>query len=239
MKISLKIILFFFGLLIVNGQTKEKELVIKEGESKLINTQNIALRILIGLLFLFMLGSLIYFYFLRKNINAKKAANQKLRLRSLGTQMNPHFTFNALNSVNNFIAKNDEKSANKFLSDFSKLMRKVVDNSQKDFITFEEEMELNQLYLKLEQFRFREKFDYTFENQISSAYSQMEIPPMIIQPLIENAVWHGLRYKESKGHLNFKTYESNNSIIIEISDNGVGREKSKQLKTKNQIKAQD
>ena len=78
--------------------------------------------------------------------------------------MNPHFIFNALNSVNNFIAKNDEKSANKFLSEFSRLMRKVLDYSQKDFISFEEEMELNELYLKLEHFRFRDKFNYTFSN---------------------------------------------------------------------------
>lgn len=212
---------------IFNLQEKERELY----ESRL-GTQ----KIIIGFLSLLLVASLVYFYFLFKNVKAKRKANQLLLLKSLRTQMNPHFIFNALNSVNNFIAKNDEKSANKFLSEFSRLMRKVLDNSQKDFISFEDEMELNELYLKLEHFRFRDKFDYTFENNAKSHGYDLEIPPMLIQPFIENAVWHGLRYKEGPGHLSVKVEKKEKDILVEIKDDGIGRKKSKLLKTKNQKK---
>ena len=174
-------------------------------------------------------------------MKAKRTANQLLLIKSLRTQMNPHFIFNALNSVNNFIAKNDEKAANKFLSEFSQLMRKVLDYSQKDFISFEEELELNQLYLKLEHFRFRDKFDYQFENNIEQAVYDLEVPPMLIQPFIENAVWHGLRYKEVHGKLNVAIDQVKNNIVVSIKDDGIGRKKIKKLKnnkSKKNIKVQ-
>ncbi|MEL6923837.1 MAG: histidine kinase, partial [Bacteroidota bacterium] len=153
---------------IVKGQkqidVRQRDLSIEEKDEALLRTQLFNQQIITGILGAVLLASLVYFYFLYKNIRAKRRANQLLLLKSLRTQMNPHFIFNALNSVNNFIAKNDEKAANKFLSEFSSLMRRVLDYSQQDFISFEEEMELNALYLKLEHFRFREKFDYQFDN---------------------------------------------------------------------------
>jgi LytS/YehU family sensor histidine kinase len=148
--------------------------------------------------------------------------------------MNPHFIFNALNSVNNFIAKNDEKAANKYLSEFSHLMRMVLDYSKQDFITLREEIELNKLYLKLEHFRFRDKFDYTFESDIDGQELEVEVPPMLIQPFIENAVWHGLRYKTETGKLSVSITKEKNDIIVTITDDGIGRKKSKALKTANQ-----
>jgi anti-sigma regulatory factor (Ser/Thr protein kinase) len=223
---------------IVKGQKQidiqEREYDLEEKDRALLASQLRTQRIIIGLLSFVLLASLVYFYFLYKNIQAKRQANQLLLLKSLRTQMNPHFIFNALNSVNNFIAKNDEKAANKFLVEFSRLMRKVLDYSQRDFISFEEEIELNQLYLKLEQYRFRDKFEYTFENEVTEKAHQIEVPPMLIQPFIENAVWHGLRYKTSPGKLDVRIYETNDQLIISIRDNGIGREKSKALKTENQ-----
>ena len=213
-----------------------KDRSISEKENQLVNSQLQTQRIIIGLLSALLLASLIFFYFLYKNVKAKRIANQKLLLKSLRTQMNPHFIFNALNSVNNFIAKSDEKAANKFLSDFSRLMRKVLNYSQKDFITFEEELELNELYLKLEHFRFRDKFNYEFENKIKDQSFDIEIPPMLIQPFIENAVWHGLRYKEEMGLLKVSVDKHGNLLMVQIIDDGIGREKSKALKTKNQKK---
>lgn len=209
---------------------------IEEKEQDLMKTQLRTQKIIIGLLSLVLLASLVFFYFLYKNVKEKRKANQLLLLKSLRTQMNPHFIFNALNSVNNFIAKNDEKAANKFLSEFSKLMRKVLDYSQRDFITFDEEIELNQLYLKLEHFRFRDRFEYNFQNKVSQDAYNLEIPPMLIQPFIENAVWHGLRYKEAKGQLTVKINEEVNRIVVKVEDNGIGRQKSKSLKTANQKK---
>ena len=225
---------------VVTAQQKidisEKDFSIGKKEEELLSNQLKTQKIIIGLLSALLLASLVFFYFINKNAKAKREANQKLLLKSLRTQMNPHFIFNALNSVNNFIAKNDEKAANKFLSDFSRLMRKVLDYSQKDFITFEEEIELNELYLKLEHFRFRDKFEYEFVNNIKDQSFDLEIPPMLIQPLIENAVWHGLRYKESIGSLKVSVDKEKNNLLVKVQDNGIGRKKSKSLKTKNQKK---
>ena len=225
---------------IVKGQKaldEKKQLFnLEEKERELFRSQLTTQKIVIGFLSLLLVASLVYFYFLFKNVKAKRIANQKLLLKSLRTQMNPHFIFNALNSVNNFIAKNDEKAANKFLSEFSRLMRKVLDHSQKDFISFEEEMELNELYLKLEHFRFRDKFDYVFQNNAKNKSYDLGIPPMLIQPFIENAVWHGLRYKEEKGLLKITVEENEKYVTVTIEDDGIGREKSKVLKTENQKK---
>lgn len=225
---------------VVKGQQKidigSREYDIAQKDRALMQSQLTIQKIAIGLLSLLLLASLVFFFFLNKNVKEKRKANQLLYIKSLRTQMNPHFIFNALNSVNNFIAKNDEKAANKFLSDFSKLMRKVLDYSEKDFIDIEEELELNELYLKLEHFRFRDQFEYSFENNLNSKNNDIQIPPMLIQPFIENAVWHGLRYKEERGKLKVNINEKENSIIIEIEDDGIGREKSKRLKTANQKK---
>ena len=225
---------------IVKGQQKidigEKDFEIAGKEGELLQAQVSSQRWVIGLLSLLLGGSLVFFYFIYKNVKAKRKANQLLLLKSLRTQMNPHFIFNALNSVNNFIAKNDEKAANKFLSEFSRLMRKVLDHSQKDLVSFEEEMELNELYLKLEHFRFRDKFDYQFEKNINVNTYDLEVPPMLIQPFIENAVWHGLRYKEGQGNLKVAVNENKNNLVITIEDDGIGRDRSKELKTSNQKK---
>ena len=173
-------------------------------------------------------------FFLFRSSQARQAANQLLALKSLRSQMNPHFIFNALNSVNHFIAQQDERSANKFLSEFSQLMRLVLDNSQQDFITLSQEQEMLSLYIKLEHYRFRDKFDYEFNIQEGINGEAVELPPMLIQPYIENAVWHGLRYKESKGKLAVRFTRQQNEIEVEIEDDGIGRAKSAELKTTNQ-----
>ncbi|MGK0426852.1 MAG: LytS/YehU family sensor histidine kinase [Ulvibacter sp.] len=151
--------------------------------------------------------------------------------------MNPHFIFNALNSVNSFISSNDERAANKYLNEFSQLMRAVLENSEEDFISLEKEIKLLELYIKLEHFRFKDKFDYTLNVSEDIRLSKFVIPPMLLQPYIENAVWHGLRYKEDKGWLeiNFEQLDSE-TIKISIIDNGIGRKKSIEFKTENQKK---
>ena len=117
-----------------------------------------------------------------------------LELKSLRAQMNPHFIFNSLNSVNSFISKNDDRSANKYLSQFSRLMRMVLENSKHDFVSLDSEIEILKLYLELEHLRFQDKFDYDFTIGGGVKKDEIEIPPMLIQPFIENSVWHGLRY---------------------------------------------
>ena len=225
---------------VVKGQQQidlvRKDFDIEEKESELLGSQLKTQKVISGFLGLLLLASLVFFYFLNKNVKEKRKANQMLLVKSLRTQMNPHFIFNALNSVNNFIAKNDEKAANKFLSEFSRLMRKVLDYSQRDFISFEEEIELNELYLKLEHFRFRDKFEYTFEKNTAINTYDLEVPPMLIQPFIENAVWHGLRYKEGRGQLKISINDIGNVLLVKIQDDGIGRKKSAELKTANQKK---
>ncbi|WP_418509095.1 histidine kinase [Corallibacter sp.] len=176
-------------------------------------------------------------YFMFKYIKQQRLANNLLALKSLRSQMNPHFIFNALNSVNSFIATNDERAANKYLSDFSILMRTVLENSEKDFIPLEKEIELLELYTKLEHFRFQDKFDYSIIVNDNVEVEDYQIPPMLLQPYIENAVWHGLRYKTEKGLLQIVVSKKTESeITITITDNGVGRARSKSLKTDHQKK---
>lgn len=138
-------------LLEKNKELSEQKIVTLEGEKSIQKTW-------IYSLVLIMCIVVVSAYFLYKNIKQKKIANQMLALKSLRSQMNPHFIFNALNSVNSFISSNDQRAANKYLADFSKLMRSVLENSQKDFVALSEEIEVLQLYLKLEHFRFNNKF---------------------------------------------------------------------------------
>jgi len=176
-------------------------------------------------------------YFMLKNMKQQKLNNNLLALKSLRSQMNPHFIFNALNSVNSFIASNDERTANKYLSDFSLLMRAVLENSEEDFIPLEKEIELLELYTKLEHFRFKDKFDYSIVIDENVNVEEFQIPPMLLQPYIENAVWHGLRYKNEKGQLNINIAQVNkDELKISITDDGIGRTKSKAMKTENQKK---
>ncbi|PLB18743.1 MAG: Sensor histidine kinase [Flavobacteriaceae bacterium FS1-H7996/R] len=185
-----------------------------------------------GVMLLLVVGFLMFKY-----IKQQRLANNLLALKSLRSQMNPHFIFNALNSVNSFIASNDERTANKYLTDFSLLMRAVLENSEEDFIPLEKEIELLELYTKLEHFRFQDKFDYNITIDENINISEFVIPPMLLQPYIENAVWHGLRYKKAKGRLDISISQSNpEEIKITITDDGIGREKSKALKTENQKK---
>lgn len=185
----------------------------------------------ISLLMILCISLLLY----RSN-RKKNLSNQLLALKSLRSQMNPHFIFNALNSVNSFISTNDVREANRYLSDFSRLMRIVMENSQKEFIPLEEELAVLNLYLKLEHYRFQDQFQYDLQVDDGLSAQDFQIPPMLAQPYIENAIWHGLRYKQEKGHLQVRLALSEEEVIISIKDDGIGRERSLQLKTDNQKK---
>jgi len=204
---------------------------------ELIETNNRVQKWIIGSLIIIALLLLYTAFSQKNNVKQQKYANNLLALKSLRTQMNPHFIFNALNSVNSFIASNDERAANKYLTDFSQLMRSVLENSEQDFIPLSKEIELLQLYTKLEHFRFQDKFEYTFTVDENININDFVIPPMLLQPYVENAVWHGLRYKETKGNLDvlFEQIDAD-TVAISIIDDGIGRKKSKDLKTENQKK---
>ncbi len=176
-------------------------------------------------------------WFMYRNSKQQKLANNLLALKSMRSQMNPHFIFNALNSVNSFIAVNDERNANRYLSEFSVLMRSVLENSDEDFIPLHKEIELLELYVKLEHNRFKNKFDYQINVDENINLEQFSIPPMLLQPYIENAIWHGLRYKKEKGNLIISIQQKDTeTVAISITDDGIGRTQSQAVKTKNQLK---
>lgn len=218
-------------LLEKNEEINEKTIELLQESSR--NQRILIYSLVGGLLLIFGSGYLVY-----KNMRQRRLANQLIALRSLRSQMNPHFIFNALNSVNLYIAQKDERTANKYLTEFSRLMRLVLEQSQKDFIPLQQELEMIKLYINLEHDRFKDKFDFQLNIDPNLDEDSLQIPPMLIQPYIENAIWHGLRYKEEKGLLTVSYNLIGDSIIVRVEDNGIGREKSNQIKTKNQLKTQ-
>lgn len=191
-------------------------------------------KITIGLLALGISIFLVLTFFLVKNIRQKQHSNTVVQLASLRSQMNPHFIFNSLNSVNGFVSKNEERKANRYISDFSKLMRMVLNNSDKETIPFSDELASLRIYLSLEHSRFEDKFDYEIEVDPEINTEDIQVPPMLIQPHLENSIWHGLRYKEGKGFLKLVVLNNEDFIEVKIEDNGIGRQESQKLKTSHQ-----
>jgi LytS/YehU family sensor histidine kinase len=151
--------------------------------------------------------------------------------------MNPHFLFNCLNSINSFIIKNEQEKASEYLSKFSKLIRRVLNNSKSSKVTLANELEALELYIELEALRFNEKFNYkiTVDSDIETDY--IEIPPLIIQPYVENSIWHGLMHKTNgTGTLRINIRKEDEVLVCIIEDNGIGREAAKQLKSKTAVK---
>lgn len=186
----------------------------------------------------FLLGSVVLmvllFVFIVKALYSIKTKNKKIALQSLRREMNPHFIFNSLNSVNQFISENKELEANKYLTSYSNLMRNMMENSNKDFVTLNNEVEQLKKYLDLEHLRFNEKFDYEITIDDALDGDAVLVPNMLLQPHLENAIWHGLRYKEGKGFLKLDFKLKNNMVKVIVDDNGIGLTKSRELKTTNQ-----
>lgn len=144
--------------------------------------------------------------------------------------MNPHFIFNSLNSIQNFVLKNDVDSANYYLSNFSTLMRKVLEYSQHNYITLAEELELINLYLKMETLRFSQKFDVEIRIDPTIDQHLVKIPPMLLQPYLENAIIHGLPLIKHKGILLVWVQDHPDHMSIIIEDNGIGRAKASAIR---------
>ncbi|WP_082482405.1 histidine kinase [Chryseobacterium sp. Leaf394] len=202
----------------------------KKLKDELIRKKNLFNYSLIAALVI-LIGLIIFIFRTLKKVQIK---NKKIALQSLRREMNPHFIFNSLNSVNHFIATNNELEANQYLTKFSKLMRGVMENSTDDFIPFQQELDLLQNYLALEKTRFSDKFDYEIEVDENLNTQSLKVPGMLVQPFLENAVWHGLRYRTTKGFLKLKFEKSAENLKITIEDNGIGIEESKKQKTEHQ-----
>lgn len=190
-----------------------------------------------------LLAGYLVFYFLRDRINKIKLREKfkrdyerkiaEVEMQALRAQMNPHFMFNSLNSINNFILKNDPDNASGYLTKFSRLMRLILDNSRSEWVLLENEIKALSLYIELEAVRFDNSFTYTITVDPEISIETVAVPPMIIQPYVENAIWHGLLHrKEAGGKLIVRVWEESEQLHIEIEDNGVGREEAKRLKSK-------
>jgi ligand-binding sensor domain-containing protein/anti-sigma regulatory factor (Ser/Thr protein kinase) len=180
-------------------------------------------------------------FLILKNIisNIRKREQEKTALISseltaLKAQMNPHFMYNALNSIQALILKHDIKNSNLYLVQFSNLMRKVLDVSGEDEISIKEETEILQLYLSLEKLRFGNEFSYEITVSKNIDSYKIGIPPLIVQPFAENAVKHGLLHKKGEKKLTIEFELENNSLICKITDNGIGRNRAQQIKERQQ-----
>ena len=194
------------------------------------------------ILFLFVIGILVLI-FNRYKINLKKSKyllqkhTIEIENKLLRSQMNPHFIFNALYSIQSFVAKNQSELAVSHLSNFATLMRAILHNSGKSFISLDKELETIELYLKLEKLRFENRFDYTIDIPADLDLEFIQIPPMLVQPFIENSIIHGFSNKKEKGKLAISFKEIDNlHLLCEVSDDGIGRKKSKLLKKNNNTK---
>jgi len=184
----------------------------------------------IGLFF-----SLLWYYFRWRRKNAiRKAETEKqlsdLNMKALRAQMNPHFLFNSLNSIRYQILSNDKQKAANYLTKFSRLVRYILQNSEQEFVSLADELYLMQLYIDMEQIRFVDKFDFVQEIAPELEQSKVLIPPMIIQPFLENAIIHGINPLERRGLLTLKIYKEIDRIHIIVQDNGIGIQASKKLK---------
>lgn len=183
-----------------------------------------------GLSIVLILVLLVAFLFLRQN--KIKASTQTLELKHklLRNQMNPHFIFNSLIAIQNYIYKSEAKVAVKFISSFAKLIRAILENSRSEQITLSKEIQWLENYLKLQLLRFENKFDYTIDIADDLDLDLTLIPPMLTQPFIENALEHGLKSLSYQGRLDIKFTKEANQLIVSIQDNGIGLEQSN-LKT--------
>jgi sensor histidine kinase YesM len=154
----------------------------------------------------------------------------ELEMQALRAQMNPHFLFNTLSFINRFILKNDKARASAYLTKVSKLVRMILQNSQDATIPLEGELEALQLYLELEALRYDHRFSYALLVSPEIDVAAVKVPPLLIQPFAENAIWHGLMHKEDKGHIDIKLYREGEALCCKITDDGVGRNKAKEMK---------
>jgi hypothetical protein len=163
---------------------------------------------------------------LRKRENERNFYDNKMlefEMRALKAQMNPHFIFNAIASIQHFIISNDLRSANKYLVKFSRLIRGVLDHSHSSLVPLRKELDTLRLYIDIENLRFSNKIEYTFVIDNSVDLDGYSIPPLLFQPFVENAIWHGLLPKTENCRLDVRLTAAGGKIVCEISDNGVGR----------------
>jgi putative methionine-R-sulfoxide reductase with GAF domain/streptogramin lyase len=157
------------------------------------------------------------------------------QLIALRAQMNPHFLFNCLNSINWYIIKNKPREASRYLTRFSRLIRLILDHSKATQISLEQELEALRLYIDMEAMRFENKFEYTIEVDERIDQEEVSIPPLILQPYVENAIWHGLMQNLKPGVLRIALFPENGNLKCLIEDNGIGRKAAEGIRAQSMV----
>ncbi len=177
-----------------------------------------------------------YFFINRREVNKTKVNKllAEYQLMGLKAQMNPHFIFNCLNSIQKYVLEHDTKQAYTYMAKFSKLIRFVLDISDKTFVALSDELDLVKIYVELEQLRFDKKFEFILQLEGDIEPDEIFVPSMLIQPYLENAIWHGIMNlpQDKKGEVIIIVKSVDDHIEIVISDNGIGRNKAKLLSKK-------
>ena len=172
----------------------------------------------------------------RKEERLKSDYEHKLadvEMSALRAQMNPHFIFNSLNSIEYYIINNEPAKASDYLNRFSRLIRLILQNSKSSVVPLKDDLEALRLYIEMESMRFDNLFDYEVKVQKDLNIERLQIPPMLLQPYVENAIWHGLMQKKGeKGKLDLVLRQENGHILCIIEDNGIGRYEARQLRSK-------
>lgn len=231
----------------------EKELsqnaVVQLKTNELILQKRIQLYLLSGICLLLLLLFILLWY--NRKLNGKNkdliAKNEIIKditykiqtteITALRAQMNPHFIFNCLNSIQLFTARNDPDKASEYLTKFSRLIRLVLDNSKTDKISLTNELETLKLYIEMESMRFRGKVKHEINIADDVDVTFIQIPPLLIQPFVENAIWHGLMHKEEGGTIKITiTQPQENLLRVEVIDDGIGIEKAMEYKSKSATK---
>jgi LytS/YehU family sensor histidine kinase len=186
-----------------------------------------------GCVALLLIACLFLTYRLRriKTVLANEKQASQLEMKALKAQMNPHFVFNAMNSLQSLITGEHSEEALKYLSRFSKFLRTVLENSEKTRVTLSDELACLELYLKLESLRLDYSVDYRFEIEDQIQTDEKMVPPLFLQPFVENALWHGLSSKQGSRILTIGICSDNNYLICKVTDNGIGRKKAREMQT--------
>jgi len=214
----------------VENEMIDQELVLLEKEKNLQeNRAQRSVQFLIGLIILVILIILITLLYFRQNKMKEEQEKSNLQQKLFRTQMNPHFIFNSLSSIQHLVVNEDSEKASIYLAKFSTLVRSVLYSSNKDSITIDDELKTIESYLSLQNIRYSNKFDYKVDIDPQIDTESLTIPPMLAQPFIENAIEHGVKHKKKKGNIDIRFVLDNGSIHLEIEDDGVGRAKVQEL----------
>lgn len=184
---------------------------------------------LAGLVILIIVFFVLYF---RQNKLKAEQHTILLEQKLLRSQMNPHFIFNALSNISNLIDKNDNATASRYLTKFSRLVRHILESTSSDYIELDQEISNLENYLALQKLRFIEKFDYKIHVDDEIDAEAIEIPPMMIQPFVENAIEHGIKPKETKGHVDISIKMTENQLVCVVDDDGIGRREASKMQSK-------